>query len=395
MTRKIIRFALVLLGLAVLVGGGYALIKHRRAQISEVPEYSLRPRPVTVATAEHGDLTAVNSYLGVVEPTQKADIAPRVTAAIENINVDEGDRVKVGDVLARLDADEVEHRLDALDSRIEQARAERSAQQTTVEFLESSVEYWKRERERARELAEENAIPGSEAEKTADRAMEVESNLQRARKNLLAVQHRIASLEGEREELRTKLEYYTLTSPTDGVVTRRMMDPGELASAGQPVVAIEARNSLRLTFDVPQPDLEEVSEGQPVTFSVGNSNRTVPLTLMYPSLNETRMMRAEAWLADGQMEGLTPGEYVPLSVEVDRHEDITLVPRSSLIESPEGRVCVFVVSDGRLEARRIEVLGYAEDRAGVSGLDAGSSVVKNTYLGWARLSAGEKVEAVQ
>jgi len=71
------------------------------------------------------------------------------------------------------------------------------------------------------------------------------------------------------------------------------------------------------------------------------------------------------------------------------------VPRSSLIKSPEGEDHVFVVKAGRLEARAVRVLGYTDDRAAVEGVEPGEDVVWNTFLGWARLSSGEKVEAVR
>jgi multidrug efflux pump subunit AcrA (membrane-fusion protein) len=116
---------------------------------------------------------------------------------------------------------------------------------------------------------------------------------------------------------------------------------------------------------------------------------------MHPSLNKARMMRAEVRLQDRAERGLDPGMYVPVSVVLDILRDATLVPRSSLIPSPEGQKHVFAVKDGRLEPRPVEVLGASGDRAAVAGIDPGASVVENTFLGWARLSSGEKVEAVR
>ena len=394
--KKLLRIVIILLIVATLVGAGYYLVRRGRRQLAEAPEYRLEPRPVTVAETKEGTMTVTRDYLAVVEAAQKVDLAPRVTARVEDIVVDEGDRVKQDEVLVKLDAEEVRHRLDSLESNIQQAKAERAAQQATIVSLESSAAYWRKEKQRDARLAEQDAIPGSQAEKTADRATEVTANLRAARRNLEAVRHRITSLQQQRNELETKLDYYTLQSPTDGVVARRMVDPGDLASMGRPVLQIEARESLRLTFAVPQTDLPAVREDLAVTYSTGGENRSTPLTLMYPTLNEARMMRAEAWLsAEEKQAGLTPGAYVPVSVVLERREGITMVPRSGLIESPDGGEYVFAVSDGRLEARPVEVMGHADDRVGVSGIDPGTTVVKNTYLGWAQLASGEKVEVVR
>ncbi|MEF8787451.1 MAG: efflux RND transporter periplasmic adaptor subunit [Planctomycetota bacterium] len=394
--KKILRIGIILLVVAALGGAGYYLVRRKQRMLEKVPEYTLEPRPVTISTAREGTLTEERHYLAVVEAGQQADVAPRVTAPVTNIRVDEGDRVKAGDTLVKLDAEEVRHSLDSLESKIKQAGAERAAQEATIASLESSAEYWNRERKRDRRLAEKDAIPGSQAEKTADRATEVKAKLQAARDNLRAVRHRIASLRKQKKELQTKLDYYTLESPTNGVVARRMVDPGDMASRGKPVLQVETRDAMRLVFDVPQEDLPEVKEDRPVRYSAGGRERKTPLTLMYPSLNEARMMRAEAWISSNEKKaGLTPGAYVSVSVVLERTEGATLVPRSSIIDSPDDSAHVFAVVDGRLEGRKVEVLGYTDDRAAVSGVDPGIEVVRNTYLGWARLAPGQKVEAMQ
>lgn len=394
--KKLLRIVIILLIVAALIGAGYYLVRRGRKQLAEVPEYSLEPRPVTVAEAKKGTLTVTRDYLAVVEAARKVDLAPRVTAPVGEINVDEGDRVEQGDVLLKLDAEEVRHRLDSLASNIQQAKAERAAQKATIVSLESSAAYWRKEKQRDARLAEQDAIPDAQAEKTADRATEVKANLQAARANLRSVRHRITSLRQQKKELQTKLGYYTLESPTDGVLARRLVDPGDLASRGKPVLRIETRDALKLTFDVPQQDLPEVKEGLTISYSAGGQQRTIPLTLVYPSLNEARMMRAEAWISqEKQKAGLTPGAYVPVSVVLERTKGATLVPRSSVIESPQDGDYVFAVRDGRLEARPVDVLGHTDDRAAVSGVDPGTTVVRNTYLGWARLASGEKVEAVK
>ena len=59
----------------------------------------------------------------------------------------------------------------------------------------------------------------------------------------------------------------------------------------------------------------------------------------------------------------------------------------------EGEARVFVVKDGALQSRRVDILGTANDQAAVTGLDAGEQVVVHSFLGWARLHEGMEVEA--
>lgn len=107
------------------------------------------------------------------------------------------------------------------------------------------------------------------------------------------------------------------------------------------------------------------------------------------------MMRAEIWLDEDDPTGLTPGVYLPITVILERLEDAVLVPASAVIEGPHGEPYVFAVAEDRIAARPVQVLGRSADTVAVTNIDAETLVVKHTYLGWAALSSGQKVEAVQ
>ena len=78
--KKLLRIGILLLVVAGLAGGGYYLVQRKQRMLEKVPEYGLKPRPVTVSTAEKGTLTEKRHYLAVVEAGRQADLAPRVTA---------------------------------------------------------------------------------------------------------------------------------------------------------------------------------------------------------------------------------------------------------------------------------------------------------------------------
>ncbi|MEF8822664.1 MAG: efflux RND transporter periplasmic adaptor subunit [Desulfohalobiaceae bacterium] len=393
--RRFVRLGLPLLVLVVLIIGAFLLVQNKRQELAKAPEYGADPRPVTVTEARKGDLRLTWDYLAVVEPQTEADIAPRVRAEVEEIRVDEGDAVSQGDVLLRLDSTETRHRLREIEARIREARAELAGNRATIRALEEAWRFWRDERERDKTLAAKGSLSQSQAERTAQKAAEVRGNLESARKKSQAIQSRIQSLVQQKEAVQTQLEYYTLKSPFSGVVAERRVDPGDMASPSRTVLKLQTTDRLKLAFDVPQKDLPRVSQGQNCTFSVDGHKRSASISLMHPSLNKARMMRAEVRLSDSAGQGLDPGAYMPLTVILDTLRDATLVPRSSLIPSPSGQKHVFTVEQGRLEPRPVEVQGTDGDRAAVSGIDPGVSVVENTFLGWARLSSGEKVEAVR
>ncbi len=393
--KNFVRILLLIIVLGALGIGALLLIRGKKDDNRDAPEFKLKPRPVTVTRAEKGRLTEKRSYLAVVEPHRTAHISARVTAPVTQVHCDEADRVEKGEALVTLDGQETKHRIDAVKAQIQQARADLDANRETIEAQKSSVRYYKAEAQRYRRLAEQNAVPESEAEKAEEKQADIRGRLNASKEKSEAIQHRIAALKQQVAELQTRLGYYTIKSPFSGVVTDVEVDPGDMTSPQTTIVNVEDRSSVKLTFDVPQSDLPVVSTGLPVRFGSDGTTREAMISLMYPSLNPARMMRAEARISHPHTASLTPGAYMPVSVIGGQQDDATLIPRSSLIESDDDEPHVFAVVGDRLKARPVEVQGYTDGRAAVTGISPGTTVVKNTYLGWAQLTSGEKVEAIQ
>jgi len=154
---------------------------------------------------------------------------------------------------------------------------------------------------------------------------------------------------------------------------------------------VEDRSSYKLSFDVPQQDLQTMREGLDLRFTVDGRENQAKLTHLYPSLDTDRMMRAECVLQPGQARGVLCGSYVPVSVVVRQIKDAVLIPAGCLVESPAGEPHVFVVRDKKLAHPAVKVLGRSGDRVAVDGIEAGEQVVTSTFLGWSNLAGGMKV----
>jgi multidrug efflux pump subunit AcrA (membrane-fusion protein) len=173
-----------------------------------------------------------------------------------------------------------------------------------------------------------------------------------------------------------------------------MVDPGDIAVPGKTLMVIEERSHLKLGFDIPQQDLPQVREGLEVIYSVAGAERKAVLSHLFPSLNAARMLRAEV-LLEGIPARLSPGAYIPLQVMLGNSKNVNLVPAASLVESPDRNSHVFIVQDGHLVARPVKVLGSSGDEVAVEGVQAGEQVVLSTFLGWAQLASGRKVEVMK
>lgn len=393
--RRVLRIVILVVVLICLVGGGALLVLRKKQEIRQTQAFGTQPRPVTAVKAVSGDLTLDLAYLAVVEPAQQAVISARVSSTVESVRVDEGDRVEAGQVLAELDAREIEQAVEVLTARIEQAEAELAGNQATIEALKESEIYWQAEKRRDSVLAEKGAVSTSEAEQTAQKAAEVRGQLRATEKKSRAIEKQIETLQIQQAELRIRRGYYTLTSPFAGVVTQRLTDTGDLAAPARQLFEVQDRSMYKVAFDLPQKDLPSIQEGQTVTYTVNDGSRKASIQLLEPSISPAKMMRAEVWLEGEAAAELTPGAYLPITVQVQQLDDVILIPASALIEAPQGETHVFAVEEGKLAACAVHVLGRTADRVAVSGIEADTQVVANSYLGWATLSSGQTVEVVE
>lgn len=395
MLKKSVRILIILVAVAVIAVGGFTLVKHKKQTLAQAPKYGMQLTPVRVASARLGDLREVRDYLAVVEPIRSANVSARLTANVDKVSTDENMPVKAGDILVKLDGRQIEESLGAMKAQIAQAQAELKSNEATAESLAKSAAYWEREAGRDRTLAGKGAIPGAQAEGTADKADEIKGKLESAKQKSLAVGHLIESLKRRHSELETQLSYCMIRSPFDGLVSRRMVDPGDMAVPGKTLIVIEDRSSLKLSFDVPQQDLPQVREGLGAVYPVAGKEHTAALSHLFPSLSAARMLRAEVNLDGADAAGLSSGAYLPLQVIVGNSRNVTLVPAASLVESPDRNPHVFIVRDGHLATRPVKVLGYSGDEIAVEGVQAGDQVVLSTFLGWARLASGQAVEVMK
>jgi len=265
----------------------------------------------------------------------------------------------------------------------------------TVEALEKSVAYWQREAARDNALAKDGAIAEAQAERTVNQVDEIKGQLNAAREKRNALSHTIRALSWKKAQFTAQLDYFNLTAPFDGVVSRRMADPGDLASPGKPLITVEDRSRLMLAFDVPQKDLDRVHERLSVSWRFAGKSFSANLSHLYPTLSEAKMVRAEVYIDGPDMAVPTMGAYVPMTVQVTKFKNVILVPMDCLIDHSGKTPYVYRVQDERITVLKVKVLGNNSKQAAVEGLNPDDTLVINTFLGWATLADGMSVEVAK
>lgn len=382
------------LALLIILAIGTNAIQRKQEKLNQAPVYGERPVPIEIAVAKSGTYRQTHDYLAIVEPEESASISAQITAAIQEIEVDEGDTVNQGDLLIRLDSREIEASIESLSNQIKQTQSELKAQIEQTRSIEHSLEFWRKELKRYRTLADQGSVPIQKVDETEDKTQSLQSEFESSKHKEAALRHTIDSLISKQNEWCVRLSYTVLASPFQGVVTERFCDPGELAQPGKVLLRIDGQFQLRLAFDVPQSDIPMVQVGLPIHFTMAEGSRTVVISKMFPTFNEARMVRAEAILPPELTGRLQIGAYVPVRVTVQEVENAVLVPRGSIVPRKDGGSYVFLVEQDRLKAIPVEVIGHQGTESAVTGIDPGDQIAVSTFMGWSALSSGLKVEGM-
>jgi RND family efflux transporter MFP subunit len=274
-------------------------------------------------------------------------------------------------------------------AQIEQAKSELAVNKENIKTLKESLNYWKKELERNKNLRLSGSISISKVDATTEKLNQVRGQLRSVEEKSNSILRKIDGLKRKGDELRTTLSYCTIRSPFDGVITIKKIDIGDLASPGKILLVVENRNILKLSFDVPQYDLPSLKKDMIVKYMKNNIEKTSKISRLYPSLNSARMARVEALL---ECCDLTLGAFVDVSVVFNKLENVTMIPIDSIIEMGNGVSKTFIVDNGKLVSKDIEILATSDKMAAVSGVKEGQNVVRNSFLGWARLHDGMNVE---
>lgn len=308
--------------------------------------------PVRIQSAGAESRRQTTAASGVVEARHTVDLAFQVGGKVAAVGPDEGDVVRAGSLLARIDP--IDYQL-----ALRQAAAQ--------------AEHARQERERYRPLVG----AGSVAPNDYDR-------LESAARQTAAA----ADLAGKR------LADTRLVSPIAGVVARRAIDPGETAAPGQSVFTVMDVDPVRVRIGVPEAEVGMVRVGQPATVRVaalaGETFGGRVALVGVAADSTTRTYSVEISLPNPARR-LRVGMVAEATIEGDRRRSAVTVPAAAVVRDADGATVVYVLDEGggRAHARRVEVGAPRGDEVEIArGLAAGEPVV---VAGQHRLRDGARV----
>ncbi len=338
------------------------------------------PAPVEIARAEAGVLSEDWVFVGQVRSLRAAELATGAAGEVLMIDVREGDRVELGQLLVELDERAAKARL----------RAAKSSQRESDRELAQA----QRDATRAQSLGAE-VIPEAEIEQQSSRADTLEARKRR--------------YGAEVELVRAQLEDHRIVAPFAGVIATRYVDLGQWVSAGETVLELISVDEVELLVDVRPELLGSLAVGgkatvRPTTAIAGRARDSVAAEVrgIVPSLDPSTRTLTVRLVPVEPRSWLLPGAAVdvafPVSVDTaavsdTEHGSAVIVPRDALVLGAVDTRIVEVV-EGAAKPITVEVLAQAGERALVRapGLSAGASVV---VRGNERLRPGQPLRVLE
>ena len=332
------------IGLAVLLLAGCG----RHGEETAAPEDSGPAVAVQVAAVSVQPLWDEEEVVGNVEAAQRAVLSAKVTGVIDAVNVAPGAKVVPGQVLATIDAREIKARLDSAVAAQDQAQKDFAR----IERLLQS---------------------GSSTRQEFD-----------------AATTRLRTADAALVEARTMLQYTSITAPFDGVVTRKLVEVGDLATPGKPLLEMENSSLLRFECEIPEALVDRVAMGAKLSVKIDAAGAT--LTGKVSEIAPSASAGSRTFLVKLDLppaEKLRAGQFGRVRVPV-RERPALLVAEGAVVR--RGQIeSVFVVEGGVARLRLVKTGRKMDGQVEVlSGLSGGESVaVSEAHL----LEDGAEVEA--
>jgi RND family efflux transporter MFP subunit len=327
---------------------------------------------VAVARVGREDLFREIAFPAEFRPYTEVDLHAKVSGYVKEMNVDIGDRVKAGQLLAVLEVPELREELD---------HAVAAHQRAQAEYRDAHLAY-------TRLVAVNQDHPNLIAQQDLDSAEARDATAQGT----------VAATQADVDKDRTLVAYTRITAPFAGVITKRYADPGSLIQAGtasntqtMPLVRVSDNTLLRLDFPVSVDYVHGIRLDAPLSVrvdSLGGRTFAGKIARFSDKVDDsTRTMVVEMEVVNPSLE-LVPGMYATVTLRVDNRPHALAIPIEAM--PPGGKSVLLVNGSHSLEERAVTLGLETSARYEVlAGLNEGDLVVIGNP---AQLTAGQRVE---
>lgn len=329
--------------------------------------------------------------VGTITARTASTISGKLLGTVLKVHVHEGEMVKAGDVLVTLDPRQVTAQLDQAQAALREARRAETSAMSARNSAKAAAELAGATYRRYAQLIKENSASRQEFEEVEARHRQAKANLAQAEALLEASHSRIQQAAAAVREATVAKKDAMVRAPYEGRVVSKMIDEGDLASPGTPLLTIEQEGLYWADLVLPERHIQAIKVGQPVKVTIAAlDNLTVTGTVgrIIPSADiQSRSFQVKVNMPEtlDLRSGMFARVYIPLG-----GTGMMLIPQTAVVV--QGQLTgVFVVDENQMARLRLVRTGkqYGDRVEIISGLQAGQRYVTAAS---AELKAGVKVE---
>jgi len=373
--------------LAVAFGAAFVLgyIPHQRRQLQLVAEADAQKESLpeaSFAVAERGAASGSLVLPGNIQAVTEAPILARAEGYVLKRYADIGDRVTAGQLLAEIEAPDLDQQVRQAQAAVEQSQADLERAKAALEQGRANEALAKVTAGRWDNLVKRGAVSKQENDQYQAQYQAQAANVRALDRAVAAAQGSLAAAQANVARLSDLHNYLKVRAPFEGVITLRNIDVGALVNTGNTMLfRIAQTNLLRTYLNVPQANAADVHVGQTAMLNTaelpdrkfhGTVTRTA--NALDPA-SRTLLVEVQVPNSDGR---LLPGMYVQVDLNLPRKDPPLLISADTLVVRPEGTMVAALDSNNSVHFQRVMVGRDLGDRIEVlSGLTEGQRAIVN------------------
>jgi RND family efflux transporter MFP subunit len=371
---------------ALAIGGyffGYLPRQKREMVLAAESQNQTEALPVVnVTPAARSSATANLVLPGNIQAVTEAPILARASGYVKKRYADIGDRVAAGQVLAEIEAPELDQQIQQAQAAVQQADAAVQQAQASLEQGRSNENLARVTKDRFQKLADKGVISKQDIDTYTSQWQAQTANVQALEKAVTAGRSNTAAAQANVARLNDLKSYLTVRAPFAGVITLRNIDDGVLVNEGNTLLfRIAQTDRMRTYLSVPQADADSVRVGQKASLTIPDLHGRAFAGVVTRTANSldpsTRTLLTEVQVAN-ESKLLMPGMYAQVDLSVPRKDPPLAIPGDTLVVRSDGPQVALVSADGTVHYQKVQLGRDFGDKLEVlGGLKEGDLLVVN------------------
>ena len=353
MIKNGLRIVVVLLLVAAAIG----LVQKRKHDRAQAPSAPILPVVVDAVVPSRSSMTLTLPAMGIVSSDVSTTLSTKVSGRVEAILKKEGERVRKGELLLRIDAQELQAKKEGLRLKRGSLDFDIAGKQENLKALQTALQNTQESHVRTKELLDVKGASIEQYNKEDSEIAQLKAQIQTVKSAIAMLQSGRQELSQNEKEIDSQLSYTSLSAPIDGTLSAALIVAGDMAVPGKALMKISATEGLYLDVKLPS---------AVTAASIRLADRLLPLTPKNQA-GPSGLREYRATLPSGI--AAIEGEFLNIAVVLFIGQGV-LLPDDVLL-SAQGKTWVFTSTNGKtekmlvtIEHRGIEGVTVKEDLAG-------------------------------